>query len=120
MSAVEPSSTYPKYKELRVVRGDSWRRWKVRWTDSEDNVIVIEAARLEIRRWVNATEPIVSLTLDEGIEVDGDGYLWPVMTPEQTAELTDGVFDFELTAESGQVRTIVAGPVVLIEDVSRD
>lgn len=120
MSAVEPSSTYPKYKELRVVRGDSWQRWKVRWTDSDENVVNVVGARLVIRKWVNADEPLVSLTLDDGIETDGDGYLWPVMTPEQTAELTDGVFDFELTAESGEVLTIVAGPVVLIEDVSRD
>jgi len=106
-------ATYP----AAVVRGDDWSfpfRVKV-----GDAVQTLQAATIQIRTSVDATDPLVTLSLEEGITAGEDGWYWAAMTPEQTAELTDGVYDLEVQTEAGEVLTLVGGPVPVTKDVTR-
>lgn len=104
--------------EIEIVRGDTWVGPGFRWKDSEGAVVPLEDARMQIRRSADAADAMVTLTVGDGIDLV-DNTVWPTMTPEQTADLRDAVFDIEVVSESGQVKTLVEGPFTVSKDVTR-
>lgn len=106
--------------ELTGVRGDTWVGPGFRWKDKDGVVVPLASAAIQVRRSADAADAIVTLTLGDGITQDGDGILWPAMTPEQTKRLrpTD-VYDLEVVTESGQRETLVGGLADFAKDVTR-
>lgn len=103
---------------IRMTRGDTYEG-KVRWKDAAGAVITVSAARFQIRTAANATSTMLSLSVGSGLTVDGDGYVVIAITKTQSAALSSGVYDLELTSDTGVVRTVIAGPFVVDKDVSR-
>ena len=104
---------------IRFTRGDSYFA-KARWKDSEGTVVTVVSARMQIRP---STAGAVLLELDDedGLELDyeDEGYIAITITPEQSAQLRTGVYDLEATSDSGQVKTIASGSLIVDKDITR-
>lgn len=93
------------------------------WKDSEGVPINITGyiARMQIRQNYD-TEPVVSLTNDDGIELVGvDGEINITITDEQTTdiEITRGKYDLELEFD-GVVTRLIQGNVEISREVTKD
>lgn len=104
--------------EITITRGDTYEG-RVRWKDSSGTVVTPTAARMQIRTTHDATSTQLSLSLGSGLAVDGDGYVVITITAAQSAALTSGVYDVELTNSSGTVKTVMAGALTIDKDVTR-
>jgi hypothetical protein len=106
---------------IRITRGDDWAGAKFRWKDSEGVVVPLTSARMQFRPSADSSTLLLELTteVDGGLVIDDDDYVVPTITAAQSADLRDGRYDVEVTATSGDVKTIAAGTVSVTADVSR-
>lgn len=81
------------------------------------------SALMQIKNAPTDEAPLLELTSDSGITLDGDEIpnIIIVMTPEQTGSLPvdDYFYDLQLTDTLGQVTTIIGGIFSVEQDVSR-
>lgn len=80
-------------------------------------------ARMQVRKSVNATAPLLSLTSSGGDIVLGGAAGTIVITASATAtaamDATHGVYDLELVAPSGTVTRVLKGSVEISPEVTR-
>lgn len=79
-------------------------------------------ARMQVRRTVESTTPIITLTTENGrISIDEeDGIITLVITADDTAELTSsGVYDLEIIDADGNVSRVIQGTFTLSLEVTR-
>ena len=103
--------------DIRLTRGDSYSL-KVRWKDEDGLPITPTAARMQVRSTTSAETTQLALALGSGLEVDGDGYVVISISPAQSAGLTGGVYDLELTSATA-TQTVISGAFVVEPDVTR-
>ena len=91
-------------------------------TTGEPEDISGSTARLHIRERADASAALLALTTGSGLTIDGSaGTISVLITDEQTAALNfrRAVYDLELEAADGSVRTIAAGGARLAREVTR-
>lgn len=80
-------------------------------------------ARMQVRRTVDSSDPMLSIDSEElgGIVIDGEnGKLYVEITAEQTSDITtNGVYDIEIEDETGVVSRMVQGEFLLSPEVTR-
>lgn len=79
-------------------------------------------ARMQVRRTIESSTVIVSLTTENGgIDIVGeDGKIIIFMNPVQTSALTSsGVYDLEIISDDGVVSRVVQGTFTLSQEVTR-
>jgi hypothetical protein len=84
---------------------------------------IFTSARLQIRRKITDTDPLLTLTTENaGIAIDDElKQVIVTITAEQSAQLdfTGAVYDLELIDNSGQVTRFAEGNVLLFDEVTR-
>jgi hypothetical protein len=79
-------------------------------------------ARMQVRRTISSSSPIVELTTENGmIEINAlDGRIFLNMSPEVTSGITSsGVYDLEIESQQGVVSRVIQGTFTLSEEVTR-
>ena len=79
-------------------------------------------ARMQVRRTMESTTPMIELTTENGgITVEGpEGRIMVMMTDTQTSALTSsGVYDLEIISSEGNVSRLVQGEFKLSLEVTR-
>ena len=95
------------------------------WRDSNNSPVNLTGytARLQIRKSVTATTPILTLTAENGkITLGGStGKVTLYLAPSDTSPLTafSGVYDLELQSASGFVTRLLEGQVEISREVTR-
>ena len=100
---------------ITVYRGDTWAM-SVAVTDAAGNPIDLTGwqVRAQIRGGDTWLVDIDAVVVDDGQRISLS------LSPEKTADLPGGgVWDLETVEPGGMVRTLLAGPVRLTEDVTR-
>lgn len=80
-------------------------------------------AEMQIRASVGSTDPLVTLTLDDGLYINGtEGRVLVEIPAEQTAayQWTRAVFDLEVTSPDGVVFRLAQGRVRVSKEVTRE
>jgi hypothetical protein len=105
---------------ITLTRGDDWAGAKFRWKDSEGVPVPLTSARMHFRPSAGSSTLLLELTteVDGGLVIDDDEFVIPTITPEQSADLRDGRYALEVTAASGQVKTIASGVVAARTDLT--
>lgn len=106
-------------------RGDSFLMKKFRVNDVSGNVIkLLETDKLyfTVKTDANSSEVLFQKRLDEGIELQDDGYYHITIEPEDTNTLDYGsyVYDIQIkrTEPKNYVKTIINGTITLTEEVT--
>jgi len=117
---IKPATGYVDYEEYE---GDTLEM-SFNWKDSENTYFDLTqyTAKMQIKK--KDSDPVALLTLSDtdGITLGNDyANLYINITPEQTADLGKGkyVYDIELTDPAGNVNTLVAGVIVLLQSVTQ-
>lgn len=79
-------------------------------------------ARMQVRRTLQSTTPMISLTTENGrITLGGaTGVIELLISAADTAEITSsGVYDLEIVSSSGVVSRVIQGNFTLSEEVTR-
>jgi hypothetical protein len=80
-------------------------------------------ARMQIRRTLNSTTPMIELTTENGgitFSNPAQGELTVSMSATETAALTsDGVYDLEIINDAGEVSRLIQGNFTLNLEVTR-
>lgn len=79
-------------------------------------------ARMQVRRTITSTTPVVELTTENGrIEIaELEGRILLIMEPSVTSAITtSGVYDLEIESLEGVVSRVVQGSFTLSEEVTR-
>lgn len=80
-------------------------------------------ARMQARRYVEFPTPAVSLEIGEGIEIESasDGSFIITLTPEQTSDLGEGryLYDLEIEAPGGVITRLLEGVLNVKANVTR-
>ena len=87
-------------------------------------LLVAYTARMQIRRTVESTTAMLSLTTENGgIDINPgtpENEILLSITAANTATLTsDGVYDLEIISNSGTISKVVRGSVTVIPEVTR-
>jgi len=79
-------------------------------------------ARMQVRRTLQSTTPMISLTTENGrITLGGvTGVIELLISATDTAQITSsGVYDLEIISSSGVVSRVIQGDFILSEEVTR-
>lgn len=79
-------------------------------------------ARMQVRRTIDSSSPLVTLTTENGrISIDGEaGQITLSMSDEVTSTITSsGVYDLEIIDSSGNVSRVIEGLFTLSLEVTR-
>jgi hypothetical protein len=79
-------------------------------------------ARMQVRRTIESSTVIISLTTENGrIDIDGElGQINLSMTDDVTSEITSsGVYDLEIIDGNGNVSRVIEGTFTLSQEVTR-
>lgn len=119
----------PFKKNLRIIQGATFSS-KFRWNlgDTKENATPVDLtgckARMHIREYLDAPEPLVTLTTENGrITLGGaTGEIEVDFTDEITAGFNwvKGVYDLEIEFADGRVRRFMEGKVTLSREVTRN
>ena len=87
-------------------------------------LLVAYTARMQIRRTVESTTAMLSLTTENGgIDINPgtpENEILLSITAANTATLTsDGVYDLEIISNSGTISKVIRGSVTVIPEVTR-
>ena len=87
-------------------------------------LLVAHTARMQIRRTVESTTAMLSLTTENGgIDINPgtpENEILLSITAANTATLTsDGVYDLEIISNSGTISKVIRGSVTVIPEVTR-
>lgn len=103
------------YQDLSMVRGDTLQ-FGMEFTGLEGD---LGAAFLTVRKTYNSTI-LVQKSLEDGISKVRDAQYWVRMAPEDTAELTPGVYKYDLEVSAGgDTWTVLIGNLSIKADVTR-
>lgn len=112
----------PGEADLYIVRGDTYQQTFV-YESPEDTPVDLSAAsaRFQIRANANAEETLLSISSDEEITLGDDGTIVVEVASGVTEALDFGKarYDLEVTLADGTRRTLLAGNITLIKDVTR-
>lgn len=95
------------------------------WKDENDDPVDLTGytARMQIRKTVKSTDPLISLTTTNGrITLGGaQGTVTLEIAAEDTADFTTfcGVYDLEVEASDGTVTRLLEGQVEISREVTR-
>lgn len=114
----------PVSKNISLYQGDSFdMKLRLRSMDSlgqPSNPIDLTGATAiaQIRDTAAASSVLTSftITIPTSTEV---GMVYLSLSPTQTASLTKGVYDLQITFADNSVRTLLAGSITVTPDVSR-
>ena len=79
-------------------------------------------ARMQVRRTIESTTPMISLTTENGrININaGSGFITITLSAADTAALTSsGVYDLEIISSTGVVSRVIQGTFTLSMEVTR-
>lgn len=102
-----------------LYRGDDWAMTVIVQTSSQQPISLTGwTYRAQIRK--KATDTSIIGQFDVRLDNEQDNKLIVSIThAASTALESNGVWDLELTDETGLVQTVLAGPVTVIQDVTR-
>jgi hypothetical protein len=112
----------PVNVDLRIRQGTTWPKTI---TIKQDGVAVDYldgyTARMQIRASVDADEPLLTLTTENGrIAINAElGQIGLRLEVADTTALESGVYDLEIIAPSGEVTSLMAGTVRVSPEVTR-
>lgn len=106
-----------------VVHADAWERAEEFNSANElsrpASVYVAEGTAFSKTVW-RQENVLTSLTAQDWQRLEGVGEILIEMTPEQTAGLESGVYDFEIVTADGVVTRLLEGKVRVSSEVTRD
>jgi len=116
----------PKDIPLTIYQGASYyREWEIRDKDGNPLDMTGWSARMQIRKRVTSSDPMLDLTTENGrlfINVETEKTTYGIdLPPEDTEPLTEreGVYDLELVDPSGGVVRVQGGKVTIDPEVTR-
>lgn len=112
----------PGEHDLYIVRGDTYQQTFVYESPADTPVDLSAAsARFQIRRNETADDILLSATSDSEITLGADGSIVVEVASSVTEDLDfkKARYDLEVTLADGTRRTLLAGNITLIKDVTR-
>lgn len=103
---------------IRIEQGATWRTTLT----LADTDLTGYTARMQARADITETDTLLDLSTGSGISIDGPaGQITLELADEQTAALdwTEGVYDLEIVAPSGDVTRLLKGPILVDPEVTR-
>jgi tRNA threonylcarbamoyladenosine modification (KEOPS) complex Pcc1 subunit len=91
-------------------------------SEYEPYVLTDHTARMQVRRTIESTTPLITLTTENGrISINGaSGLINLSISAEDTAALTSsGVYDLEIISSGGLVSRVIQGTFTLSPEVTR-
>lgn len=113
------------YLDLYIEQGATYNQ-PIVWKDSSGVAVNLTGytARMQVRKTISATTPIITLTTENGrITLGGaNGTITLNITATDTAALEQfaGVYDLELQSYSGFVTRLLEGQVTVSKEVTRE
>jgi hypothetical protein len=91
-------------------------------SEYEPYVLTDHTARMQVRRTIESTTPLITLTTENGrISINGaSGLINLSISAEDTAAITSsGVYDLEIISSGGLVSRVIQGTFTLSPEVTR-
>lgn len=117
-------TTMPGNYNFTIYQGATFRRIFT-WKDENEEVVDLTSytARMHIRESVDADDPFLTLTTENGgISLGGmSGTITLAISDSDSAAITvtNGIYDLELESGAGTVTRLLQGNVIISKEVTR-